>query len=228
MGERCIRTAEVRGSIPLSSTNRTGPCPPLLIACPGRLSSCRIAAVQHGFHRNGHEGLNVFHSSIRRFARQLSGGRNMAYDRYDTRNAPRDERSRWSEDHYSDRDRQRERGGRDDRGFFERAGDEIASWFGDDDAERRRRQDNARQDRESGWGSPERGSQRDWDRERMSRDRDWHRDEGRERGFFGSGRRDEGDWNEPRENRSWRREMWGGGDRDRDRERSFGSDRDRG
>lgn len=29
----------------------------------------------------------------------------------------------------------------DDRGFFERAGDEIASWFGDDDAERRRQRD---------------------------------------------------------------------------------------
>jgi osmotically-inducible protein OsmY len=31
---------------------------------------------------------------------------------------------------------------RDDRGFFERAGDEIASWFGDEDAERRREMDN--------------------------------------------------------------------------------------
>lgn len=28
-----------------------------------------------------------------------------------------------------------------DRNFFERAGDEIATWFGDDDAERRRRRD---------------------------------------------------------------------------------------
>ena len=28
-----------------------------------------------------------------------------------------------------------------DRGFFERAGDEVASWFGDDDAARRREQD---------------------------------------------------------------------------------------
>ncbi|WP_448207387.1 BON domain-containing protein [Azospirillum sp. sgz302134] len=32
-------------------------------------------------------------------------------------------------------------GTRDERGFFERAGDEMASWFGDDDAERRRRMD---------------------------------------------------------------------------------------
>ena len=166
----------------------------------------------------------------------------MAYDRYDTRNAPRAERSRWSEDRYSDRDRHRERSGGDDRGFFERAGDEIASWFGDDDAERRRHEDRQRQEREGGWGSPERGSQRDWERERMSgsshRDRDWHRDEGRDRGFFGSGRRDEGDWTQTRGetdrggwserdyNPSWRSEFSG---RDRDRERSgYRSDRHRG
>ncbi len=30
-----------------------------------------------------------------------------------------------------------------DRGFFERAGDEIASWFGDEDASRRRQQDHS-------------------------------------------------------------------------------------
>jgi hypothetical protein len=32
-------------------------------------------------------------------------------------------------------------GNPDDRGFFDRAGDEIRSWFGDDEAERRRRMD---------------------------------------------------------------------------------------
>jgi osmotically-inducible protein OsmY len=32
-------------------------------------------------------------------------------------------------------------GGRDERGFFERAGDEVASWFGDEDAARRRQMD---------------------------------------------------------------------------------------
>ncbi len=39
------------------------------------------------------------------------------------------------------------RSGRDwdeERGFFERAGDEIASWFGDEEAERRRRMDQYR------------------------------------------------------------------------------------
>ena len=32
-------------------------------------------------------------------------------------------------------------GGSDDRGFFDRAGDEVRSWFGDEEAERRRRMD---------------------------------------------------------------------------------------
>nr|CAD6438792.1 SWFGD domain-containing protein [Rhizobium sp. Q54] len=32
-------------------------------------------------------------------------------------------------------------GGREERGFLDRAGDEVASWFGDDDAQRRRQMD---------------------------------------------------------------------------------------
>jgi hypothetical protein len=69
----------------------------------------------------------------------------MAYDRYESRRGWREPRGRFSEDL---RDRGEDRFGRDrgydrddDRGFFERAGDEIASWFGDDEAERRRRED---------------------------------------------------------------------------------------
>jgi hypothetical protein len=174
---------------------------------------------------------------------------NMAYDRYDTREAPRDERSRWSDDRYGDRDRGR--GGRDDRGFFDRASDEVASWFGDEEAERRRREDQMRDQREGGSSSRDRESGRDWsgrdrssdnwqrdrdtNRERMSgdRDRDWGRDRDRDRdrdwnenrGVFARGGSSESDYNP-----SWRRELWGGGDRDREREssRSYGSDRDRG
>lgn len=59
----------------------------------------------------------------------------MAYDRNEgrrpSRDHGRDPRSRFSEDRFD----------RDERGFFERAGDEISSWFGDDEAERRRRPD---------------------------------------------------------------------------------------
>ena len=105
----------------------------------------------------------------------------MAYDRYDTRNDPRDERSRWR-----DEGRERFRGGGEDRGFFERAGDEIASWFGDDDAERRRREDQMRMERERGEG---RGWRSDDDRRRdFSRDRDWDRERA-ERGRFFAGDR---------------------------------------
>jgi hypothetical protein len=75
----------------------------------------------------------------------------MAYDRFDTR--PGREGSRQSED---------ERGRRDERGFFERAGDEIASWFGDDDERDDERRDRGERGRswaaENGWGGdPERG-----------------------------------------------------------------------
>ena len=94
----------------------------------------------------------------------------MAYDRNDPRDYPRDERSRWRDDRHEGRERGYR--GHEDRGFFERAGDEIASWFGDDDAERRRHEEQRMEGRDRGW----------------SRDRDWRRDEdrgrfvGRERG----------------------------------------------
>ncbi|API58386.1 hypothetical protein BSL82_02920 [Tardibacter chloracetimidivorans] len=56
----------------------------------------------------------------------------MAYDRY-------------GRDRYSTREssygRSTEDYDYDDRGFFDRAGDEVRSWFGDDEAERRRRRD---------------------------------------------------------------------------------------
>jgi hypothetical protein len=83
----------------------------------------------------------------------------MAYDRYDTR---------------GNRNQSREDRG-NDRGFFERAGDEVASWFGDEDAERRRRDDERRN---------QASSDRDYDRSRDFRgsNRDRSRDDNR--GFF--------------------------------------------
>jgi hypothetical protein len=39
-------------------------------------------------------------------------------------------------------------GGDDDRGFFDRAGDEVRSWFGDDEAQRRREADQRRWEQE--------------------------------------------------------------------------------
>ena len=93
----------------------------------------------------------------------------MAYDRYDTRD---DVRVTSARDGRRPLATGRDRGGRDDRGFFERAGDEIASWFGDDDAERRRHEDQMREDRERGHGRAiarlDRGDDRDHDRDRRA------------------------------------------------------------
>jgi hypothetical protein len=138
----------------------------------------------------------------------------MAYDRYD-----REERSRWSDDR-SERGWRGDnsRGGRDDRGFWDRASDEVASWFGDEDAERRRRQDQMREEREQRGSSSayrdrdyDRGYGRDYDRDRAARG-----DSNYDRGLFNRGGSSEGDYNP-----SWRRELWGSRDRNRDRDRGY-------
>src|SRR5436309_933258 len=153
----------------------------------------------------------------------------MAYDRYDTRDSQRhqgrDQDARWSDDdRYSNRGRGSDRG---DRGFFERAGDEVASWFGDEDAERRRREDEMRDQRShSGHGSrpsdhnrnEDRGYGRDYDRDRSAgpgRYRDWNDN----RGAFARGGSSERDYD-----RDWRSEYAG---RDFDRQRAD-RERDRG
>jgi hypothetical protein len=156
----------------------------------------------------------------------------MTNDRYDTGDRSRDERSRWRDE----RGDPRGRGNRDERGFLERIGDEISSWLGDDDAERRRRQDRLTDEREHGrersYGAQDRTYGRDPNRDRSDdrsrmwspdrdrgRDRDWNEN----RGVFARGGSSESDYNP-----SWRRELGGGGDRDWDRDRQRGSDRDRG
>jgi hypothetical protein len=56
-------------------------------------------------------------------------------------------------DRHNPTDRPHDRYRPDDRGFFDRAGDEVRSWFGDEEAERRRHLDeryDERQDRERG------------------------------------------------------------------------------
>src|SRR5688500_15069888 len=64
-----------------------------------------------------------------------------------------DEDDRWERgsDRWSS-GRGRDRGGDDERGFFERAGDEVRSWFGDDEAERRRERDVRRDEVRSAFG----------------------------------------------------------------------------
>src|SRR5688500_8539177 len=92
---------------------------------------------------------------------------------------------RWRDRDEGRRDYGRSDYERDDRGFFDRAGDEVRSWFGDEEAERRREADEKRWEREralsgrrdfaygetagGGWGN--------------QRGESWHRDRPGERGF---------------------------------------------
>lgn len=129
----------------------------------------------------------------------------MAYDRHDTR------RGRYPDP--------RERGQHEDRGFFERAGDEIASWFGDDDAERRRRHDErssrgSDRDRDRN-GNRASGSNRDYDRG-YGRDYDRERNRTRDddRGFFPEHGYLSSDYDPDYEDRSGARPMkWTSSDR---------------
>ncbi|HVF37194.1 MAG TPA: SWFGD domain-containing protein, partial [Sphingomicrobium sp.] len=118
----------------------------------------------------------------------------MAYDRYDSRQEPREPRSRQGRD---ESERLRERGqDRDDRGFFDRAGDEVASWFGDEEAERRRREDARFQGRDDDRFGSARQTDSSGNEEFSRYDRQPRfRDEGYRRPYTGrfSGRRSPGD-----------------------------------
>lgn len=100
---------------------------------------------------------------------------------------------------YAEREQGRSRGDRDDRGFFDRAGDEVRSWFGDDEAQRRRMRDEAEYGGREGYGRPRGG---DWWQGR----RPESRGDDRRWGGYGSGfSREEPD-------RDWARQ-WGHIDR---------------
>jgi hypothetical protein len=106
----------------------------------------------------------------------------------------------------SDTNRDRQGYSYDDRDFFQRAGDEVRSWFGDEEAERRRRMDEMRDrysdrdDRSSSYGAsgyrsrhehdPHYRSWRDRQMESLDRDYDEYRREnqGRFDTEFGSWR----------------------------------------
>lgn len=88
--------------------------------------------------------------------------------------------------------------GDEDRGFLDRAGDEVRSWFGDEEAQRRREEDERRWAREQGMTG--------------RRDNDYHSLGDRSPGSGWGNQRGE----------SWNRERpgergWFGGDRERDR-----------
>jgi hypothetical protein len=93
------------------------------------------------------------------------------------RSAPTGQRSFGAGERSYERDRGRDRY-EDDRGFLERAGDEIRSWFGDEDAERRRERDQ-RYDAQMGRSERSHGGAGDhhyhsWRRQRIAElDRDY-------------------------------------------------------
>lgn len=135
----------------------------------------------------------------------------MAYDRFDPRRGPR-EHNRHPDERFRERDSVREpvdRDGGDERGFFERAGDEIASWFGDEDADRRRRSDERLGGRDDDYG-------RDYE---TSRDRPGYRpitgDYGRSEGFGRTGRDSDRERNQGRDE-SRRTRVAGSSDRHHD------------
>jgi hypothetical protein len=108
----------------------------------------------------------------------------MAANRY--RDHERGESSRWRDDSiFSSNDRGRGRD--DDRGFFDRAGDEVRSWFGDDDAEQRRERDARRDEAREAFGRGRPGGGYGRDHERSSygsrRDEPWGGGDGGQGGF---------------------------------------------
>ena len=117
----------------------------------------------------------------------------MAYDRFEGRSGWREPRSRfgreYGENRSSGRNWDRDEDDRSDRGFFERAGDEVASWFGDDEAERRRREDTRFRSDDENFRRP-RAFQGDEDSNRYDRQARF-RDEGYRRPYTGrfTGRR---------------------------------------
>jgi hypothetical protein len=94
----------------------------------------------------------------------------MAYDRYERERRWREGRPEFSDERGS-RNREFERD-RDERGFFDRMGDEFRSWFGDDESQRRRQW--SRDDNWEPRGSRERETPRfpSSDRDERSFDRD--------------------------------------------------------
>lgn len=152
----------------------------------------------------------------------------------DFRDRTGDFRSEGNRDRWRDEDRQRSSwrsGGQgtsereDERGFFQRAGDEVRSWFSDEDDERRYGRDVER-GRASGWAGDR---DRDRDFERGSFRSSWDRDRERNYGRFGRGGPDT-----MREDRDFGQSGFGGmaqsgyarpGSFERERERGFGPSR---
>lgn len=110
------------------------------------------------------------------------------------------------DDRYGRGSDRRDRDRADDRGYVERAGDEVRSWFGDDDAQRRRNMDEQR-DRQHERRYSSDWDRRDWQRapsdwDRASTRADWRRAESRD------DRNRQQDWRRS----NWNQSNWGQSD----------------
>jgi osmotically-inducible protein OsmY len=106
---------------------------------------------RYGYGRGGYYG----EPSQRRYRGRYYGGPYGAYDydRYEYGERAREPYyQRGYEGEYREPYYRGGRGRGEERGFFERAGDEIKSWFGDEEADRRRRADEIRRGRYAGRG----------------------------------------------------------------------------
>jgi len=83
------------------------------------------------------------------FERGYNQSRNDYSQRYNYPSGYRSGQNYGERDYDYDRDRY-DRGGNEGRGWWDRASDEVASWFGDDEAQRRRRMDEQREHRGRG------------------------------------------------------------------------------
>lgn len=105
-----------------------------------------------------------------RYGANAGGGRDVHPDRGgEFQRHPREHGRSYARDHDHDQD----------RGFFERAGDEVRSWFGDEEAERRRERDqryDERQGHDERWADRSKGDDHyhQWRRQRIAElDRDY-------------------------------------------------------
>jgi hypothetical protein len=109
----------------------------------------------------------------------------------------------------------------DDRGFFERAGDEVRSWFSDEDSERGQHRDSRheteRYHRNNGWGNDSFGGgwgnqeARSWNRDRPGERENRYGGSGRGYGRESYGRRQDEDWRGERSGGSRSQDRGGGG-----------------
>ena len=142
----------------------------------------------------------------------------MAYDRYGRERGWRDDRPDFSErgprgwDRGGDRERDfRER---EDRGFFERMGDEVRSWFGDEDDHRRGDQGRQREDEWRQREHRERSHREDharpqhWSRSESDYNRDYRPEtDGGYRPMTGDYGRS-GNWDADRHDSQWERDPY--------------------